>query len=96
MAPNDRELICINIFYGLEYNIKLDRSQEKISELILYYPKFPIIVIIIEDLGIHLAVYQGRSDRQRSLVAMPERTGMSVSQVTDEVLYTGLVEMQGL
>ena len=27
---------------------------------------------------------------------MSERTGMSVSQVTDEVLYTGLVEMQEL
>ena len=25
---------------------------------------------------------------------MSERTGMSVSQVTDEVLYTGLVGMQ--
>jgi len=25
---------------------------------------------------------------------MSKRTGMSVSQVTDEVLYTGLVEMQ--
>ena len=25
---------------------------------------------------------------------MSERTGLSVSQVTDEVLYTGLVEMQ--
>jgi len=25
-----------------------------------------------------------------------ERTGMSVSQVTDEVLYTGLIEMQEL
>jgi len=32
----------------------------------------------------------------RTLVAMSERTGMSVSQVTDEVLYTGLVEMQEL
>jgi hypothetical protein len=29
-------------------------------------------------------------------VAMSERTGMTVSQVTDEVLYTGLVEMQEL
>jgi len=27
---------------------------------------------------------------------MSERTGMTVSQVTDEVLYTGLVEMQEL
>jgi len=27
---------------------------------------------------------------------MSERTGLSVSQVTDEVLYTGLVEMQEL
>jgi|TARA_Y100001947_G_C10238441_1_gene260599 hypothetical protein len=27
---------------------------------------------------------------------MSERTGISVSQVTDEVLYTGLIEMQEL
>ena len=25
---------------------------------------------------------------------MSERTGMSISQVTDEVLYAGLIEMQ--
>jgi hypothetical protein len=25
---------------------------------------------------------------------MSERTGMTVSQVTDEVLYTGLIQMQ--
>ena len=35
-------------------------------------------------------------DLKRTLVAMSKRTGMSVSQVTDEVLYTGLVEMQEL
>ena len=35
-------------------------------------------------------------DIQRTLVAMSERTGMTVSQVTDEVLYTGLIEMQEL
>jgi len=33
-------------------------------------------------------------DLRRTLVAMSERTGLSVSQVTDEVLYTGLIEMQ--
>jgi hypothetical protein len=33
-------------------------------------------------------------DIKRILVAMSERTGLSISQVTDEVLYTGLVEMQ--
>ena len=33
-------------------------------------------------------------DIKRTLVAMSERTGMSVSQVVDEVLYAGLVEMQ--
>ena len=33
-------------------------------------------------------------DIKRTLVAMSERTGLSVSQVTDEVLYTGLVKMQ--
>ena len=35
-------------------------------------------------------------DIKRTLVDMSDRTGMSVSQVTDEVLYTGLVEMQEL
>ena len=35
-------------------------------------------------------------DLKRTLVAMSERTGMKVSQVTDEVLYKGLVEMQEL
>ena len=33
-------------------------------------------------------------DLKRTLVAMSERTGMTVSQVTDEVLYKGLIEMQ--
>ena len=35
-------------------------------------------------------------DLKRTLVAMSERTGLSISQVTDEVLYAGLVEMQEL
>ena len=35
-------------------------------------------------------------DLKRTLVAMSERTGISVSQVTDEVLYTGLIDMQEL
>ena len=35
-------------------------------------------------------------DLKRTLVAMSERTGLSVSQVTDEVLYAGLVEMYEL
>ena len=33
---------------------------------------------------------------KRTLVAMSERTGMTVSQVTDEVLYKGLIGMQEL
>jgi hypothetical protein len=33
-------------------------------------------------------------DIKRTLVAMSERTGMTVSQVTDEVLYAGLIGMQ--
>ena len=32
----------------------------------------------------------------RTLIAMFKRTGMAVSQVTDEVLYTGLIEIQEL
>ena len=35
-------------------------------------------------------------DIKKTLVSMSERTGMCVSQVTDEVLYTGLIEMQEL
>ena len=40
--------------------------------------------------------YSFHRDLKRTLVAMTESTGMSVSQVTDEVLYTGLIEMQEL
>ena len=35
-------------------------------------------------------------DIKRTIVAISERTGMTVSQVTDEVLYTGLLEMKEL
>ena len=35
-------------------------------------------------------------DIKRTLVSMSERTGMTVSQVTDEVFYTGLIEIQEL
>ena len=35
-------------------------------------------------------------DIKRTLVGMSERTGLTVSQVADEVLYTGLLEMQEL
>ena len=35
-------------------------------------------------------------DIKRTLVSMSERTGMTVSQVADEVLYTGLIEMKEL
>ena len=35
-------------------------------------------------------------DIKRSLVSISNRTGMPVSQVADEVLYTGLIEMQEL
>jgi hypothetical protein len=35
-------------------------------------------------------------DIKRTLVAISKRTGMSVSQVADEVLYTGLIEMHEL
>ena len=35
-------------------------------------------------------------DIKRTLVAMSKRTVMTVSQVRDEVLYTGLIEKQEL
>ena len=33
-------------------------------------------------------------DIKKTLVSMSERTGMSISQVTDELLYKGLIGMQ--
>jgi hypothetical protein len=41
-----------------------------------------------------IGVYQPCPALKHTLVAMSERTGMSISQVIDEVLYTGLIEMQ--
>ena len=35
-------------------------------------------------------------DIKRTLVSMSKRTGMTVSQVADELLYTCLIEMQEL
>ena len=48
------------------------------------YEKRPVLSVTIHP------------DIKKTLVSMSERTGMSVSQVTDEVLYAGLVEMQEL
>ena len=48
------------------------------------YEKRPVLSAIIHP------------DIKRTLLGISERTGMSVSQVTDEVLYTGLVEMYEL
>ena len=43
-----------------------------------------------------LGFIKDHPDIRRTLVGMSERTGMTVSQVADEVLYTGLIEMQEL
>ena len=48
------------------------------------YEKRPVLSVTIHP------------DIKKTLVSMSERTGLSISQVTDEVLYTGLVEMQEL
>ena len=47
-------------------------------------------------LGVHIGIYQPCYKPKRTLLAMSERTGRSVSQVIIEVLYTGLVELQEL
>ena len=60
------------------------------------YRHLSLLVMRGKLLGIHIGVYQPCPDLKRTLVAMSERTGMSVSRVTDEVLYTGLIEMQEL
>jgi len=49
-----------------------------------------------EEGGCHVLSATIHPDIKKTLVSMSERTGMNVSQVTDEVLYAGLVEMQEL
>ena len=49
-----------------------------------YYEKRPVLSATIPP------------DIKKTLVSMSVRTGMSISQVADEVLYTGLIEMQEL
>ena len=56
----------------------------------------PYTGILNVNLGVHIGVYQPCPVLKRTLVDMSKRTGMSVSQVTDEVLYTGLIEMYEL
>ena len=56
----------------------------------------PYTGILNVNLGVHIGVYQPCPVLKRTLVAMSDSTGLSISQVTDEVLYTGLIEMQEL
>ncbi len=49
-----------------------------------YYEKRPVLSATIHP------------DIKRTLLAMSKRTGMTVSQVADEVLYKGLIEMREL
>ena len=62
---------------------RLDRNKIRVPRLDSY-EKRPVLSATIHP------------DIKRTLVVMSERTGMTVSQVTDEVLYTGLIEMQEL
>ena len=48
----------------------------------------------LKILGAHIGAYQPCPVIKSTLVEISKRTGMSVSQVTDEVLYAGLIEMQ--
>ena len=56
------------------------RRTQNISSISLFYKDWATI----------------HPDIKHTLVAMSDRNGMSISQVTDEVLYTGLIEMYEL
>ncbi|HJO46956.1 MAG TPA: hypothetical protein QF683_20130 [SAR324 cluster bacterium] len=56
----------------------------------------PDLLRNIRSIGIFLLSATIHPDIKRTLVAISKRTGMTVSQVTDEVLYTDLIEMQEL
>ena len=66
-----------------------DRGEKMLEDPRLHrdrdsYEKRPILLATIHP------------DIKRTLVAMSKRTGMTVSQVADEVLYSGLIQMQEL
>ena len=95
---------------GLQVILHIKVNSNWFNEFFNYFRKYPLILYIYgidrkknhythargKLLGVHIGVYQPFPDLKRTLVAISERTGMSVSQVTDEVLYAGLVEMQEL
>ena len=62
-------------------NPRLHRDRIRVSQRDSY-EKRPVLSATIHP------------DIKRTLVAISKRTGMTVSQVADEVLYTGLIEMQ--
>ena len=75
--------------------VEKDRGEKKLEDPRLHqdrvrvprrdsYEKRPVLSATIHP------------DIKRTLVVISERTGMTVSQVADEVLYTGLIEMQEL
>jgi hypothetical protein len=55
-----------------------------------------IIFTSLKILGVHIGVYQLYPELKHTLVTLSELTGLSISQVNDEVLYTSLIEMQEL
>ena len=72
--------------------VEKDRGEKKLEDPRLHqdrvrvprcdsYEKRPVLSATIHP------------DIKRTLVAMSERTGMTVCQVADEVLYKGLIEM---
>jgi len=64
------------------------RSGDRISGLGI--PRYPVAsIVVLQPFSVLLYTIL-------SAPAMSERTGLSISQVTDEVLYAGLVEMQEL
>jgi len=76
------ECCCVDCFQHLEWASVNGGPQVPIIRS--DYEKRPVLSATIHP------------DIKLTLIAISDRTGMSVSQVTDEVLYTGLVEMQEL
>ena len=79
-------------------------SAQSYAYAILCVSKSPLLhADIVFDVLVHstrmsclLLGFTDPQDIKRTLVALSDRTGLTVSQVEDEVLYTGLLEMQEL
>ena len=84
------------IYLKMDIGITATIQKLRISFTCHQAQMVPVVIqqlIIMSVLTLSATIHP---DLKRTLISMSKRTGLTISQVTDEVLYTGLIEMQEL